>query len=176
MLKELCKRIQHCCATLRRSRNKRNVGSCWLKSLTGFKLCSTTRNNIQQHATGCANRRNMWHPTMLGVAGEQSCVRLQGAWESTLIECTLKSKLSLTNASAMIAAMREEHFALPLFSPDIFNIASAVCFLQEKYVSIGIYKPTKNSLPLFKSANPTNICRQKIELVIMPHSARISRT
>ena len=51
--------IQHCCATLRRSRNKRNVGSCWLKSLTGFKLCSTTRNNIQQHATGCANGRKM---------------------------------------------------------------------------------------------------------------------
>ena len=54
-LEELCKRIQHCCATLRRSRNKRNVGSCWLKSLTGFKLCATTCNNIQQHATGCAN-------------------------------------------------------------------------------------------------------------------------
>ena len=54
-----CKRIQHCCAKLWRSRNKRNVGSCWLKSLTGFKLCATTRNNIQQHATGCANGRTM---------------------------------------------------------------------------------------------------------------------
>ena len=30
MLEELCKRIQHCCARLRRSRNKRNVGGCWL--------------------------------------------------------------------------------------------------------------------------------------------------
>ena len=48
MLEELCKWIQHCCATLRRSRNKRNVGSCWLKSLTGFKLCATTSKNIQQ--------------------------------------------------------------------------------------------------------------------------------
>ena len=48
MLDELFKRIQHCCATLRRSRNKINVGSCWLKSLTGFKLCATTRNNMQQ--------------------------------------------------------------------------------------------------------------------------------
>ena len=48
MLEELCKRIQHCCATLRRSRNKRNVGSCWLKNLTGFKLCATTSNNMQQ--------------------------------------------------------------------------------------------------------------------------------
>ena len=40
MLEELCKRIQHCCVTLRRPRNKRNVGSYWLKSLTGFKLCA----------------------------------------------------------------------------------------------------------------------------------------
>ena len=29
------------------------------KSLSRFKLCATTRNNIQQHATGCANGRNM---------------------------------------------------------------------------------------------------------------------
>ena len=78
MLEELCKRIQHCCATLRRSRNKRNVGSCWPKSLTGFKLCATTGNNIQQHATGCANGRNIC-PTMLGVVGQQCCVRLHEA-------------------------------------------------------------------------------------------------
>ena len=44
MLEEPCKRIQHCCAMLQRSRNKRNVGSCW----PGFKLCATTRNNMQQ--------------------------------------------------------------------------------------------------------------------------------
>ena len=36
-----------------------NVGSCWLKSLTRFKLCATTPSNTQQHATGCANGRNM---------------------------------------------------------------------------------------------------------------------
>ena len=47
MLEELCKRIQHCCATLRRPRNKRNVGSYRLKSLTGFKLCA-----IRQFAGG----------------------------------------------------------------------------------------------------------------------------
>ena len=45
---QLYKRIQHCCATLQRSRYKRNVGSYGLKRLTGFK-----------HATGCANERNM---------------------------------------------------------------------------------------------------------------------
>ena len=37
------------------SQNKTNVGSCRLKRLTGFKLCVTTPNNMQQHATGCAN-------------------------------------------------------------------------------------------------------------------------
>ena len=38
---------------------QRNVESCWLKSLTGFELCATTRNNSQQHETGCANGRNL---------------------------------------------------------------------------------------------------------------------
>ena len=53
----LRKWIQHCCATFRRSQNKRNVGSCWLKSLTGFKLCTTTPNNTQQLATTCKRMR-----------------------------------------------------------------------------------------------------------------------
>ena len=42
---------------------KLNVGSCWLKSLTGFKLCARAK-----HATRCTNGRNMYHLTMLGVA------------------------------------------------------------------------------------------------------------
>ena len=35
------------------------VASVCPQPLTDFKLCATTRNNIQQHATGCANGRNM---------------------------------------------------------------------------------------------------------------------
>ena len=45
-----------------KERNKRNVGSCWLIGLNGFKLCATTSKNKQQHATKCnwsANGRNM---------------------------------------------------------------------------------------------------------------------
>ena len=45
-----------------RSRNKRNVGSCWLKSLTGFKLCATTHNRVcklTQHVTS-NNVRSCW--------------------------------------------------------------------------------------------------------------------
>ena len=68
MLEELCKRIQHCCATLQQSRNKRNVGSCWLKSLTSFKLCTTTCNNIQQGVQTDATCNN-----------QQCCVRLHRA-------------------------------------------------------------------------------------------------
>ena len=52
-------RIQHCWATLRRSQNKRNFERCWFKSLTGVKLCTTTPNDTQQHATGCAKGRKM---------------------------------------------------------------------------------------------------------------------
>ena len=41
-----------------------NVGSCFArhmaKSLTGFKLCATTPNTTQQHATGCENGRDVW--------------------------------------------------------------------------------------------------------------------
>ena len=48
-------RIQHCCATLRPSRNKKCVRSCTLAQK--FDL-----NFAQQRATGFANRRNMYHP------------------------------------------------------------------------------------------------------------------
>ena len=46
-------------------RNNSNIsGTCCVclylaKGLTGFKLCATTPNNTQRHATGCANGRNM---------------------------------------------------------------------------------------------------------------------
>ena len=66
MLEELYKRILHCCATLRRSRNKRNVGSFWLRSLTGFKSCATTCNMVckrTKHVTS-NNVGSCW-PTML---------------------------------------------------------------------------------------------------------------
>ena len=55
---------------------QRYVGLHGAKSLTGFKLCATTPNDTQQHATECENRRNTYHPTVLGVVGQQCCVRL----------------------------------------------------------------------------------------------------
>ena len=72
MFEELCKRIQHCCSTLRGSRNKRNVGSCWLKSLTGSNFAqqhATTSNNMQQgvQTDATCNIQQCWScwPTML---------------------------------------------------------------------------------------------------------------
>ena len=73
-LEELCKRIRHCYATLRQARNKRNVGSCWFKSLTGSKLCSTTPN----HSQPTGNERKMNDPTML-----RPCCA--GLWDNSLI-------------------------------------------------------------------------------------------
>ena len=52
-------------ATIVRENGRNNSQQCCVplhgvKSLTGgFKLCATTPNNTQQHATGCANGRNM---------------------------------------------------------------------------------------------------------------------
>ena len=54
LLKELRKRTQHCCATLRRSLDKRNDGSCLLRNcLTNFKICAATptTQNTKHHAT-----------------------------------------------------------------------------------------------------------------------------
>ena len=75
-LEELCKRIRHCYATLRQARNKRNVGSCWFKSLTSSKLCSITPNHFQP--TGCENECKMKDPTML-----RPCCA--GLWDNSLI-------------------------------------------------------------------------------------------
>jgi len=77
MLEELCKRIQHRCATLRRSRNKRNVGSRWLKSLTCFKLCVNTSNHMQQgvQTDATCNIQQCWELLANNVASV--CKRLQ---------------------------------------------------------------------------------------------------
>ena len=48
MLEELCKRIQHCCATLRRSRNEEK---CWELLAEKFDRFQTLRNNTPQHPT-----------------------------------------------------------------------------------------------------------------------------
>ena len=77
-----CKCSQHCCATLRRSRNNKNVGTCCAKSLTGFKPYATSANKCQQVPPTLlwfhANRRNMLGPAMLRVYGQQFCARLHG--------------------------------------------------------------------------------------------------
>ena len=43
----------------------REQKKCWELLAEKFDRFQTLRNNIQQHATGYANGRNMYHPTML---------------------------------------------------------------------------------------------------------------
>ena len=59
MLEEVCKRIQHCCATLRRSQKKRNVGSCWLKTLFANKFAS-----VWTQSKGCRSGESARLPPM----------------------------------------------------------------------------------------------------------------
>ena len=46
---------------------------CWELLVQKFDPFQTLRNNFQQRATGCANGRNVEHPTMLEVVGQHCC-------------------------------------------------------------------------------------------------------
>ena len=59
----------------------------WMKFETGQTSSNnfpTSRNNMQQHTTWCANARNMLGPTMLRLVGQQCCERLHGALRAHL--------------------------------------------------------------------------------------------
>ena len=60
MLEEVCKRIQHCCATLRRSQNKRTVGSCWLTNLLANKFASVWTRSKGWRSDESARLPLMW--------------------------------------------------------------------------------------------------------------------
>ena len=71
------------------SRNKRNVGSFWLKSLTGFKLCATTLNNMQQgvQTDATCNIQHCWE--LLANNVTSICKRVK-AWSPLLTASTVK--------------------------------------------------------------------------------------
>ena len=63
------KRAQHCCATLRRLQNNRNVGTCCAKSLTGFKMYAASANKCQNCCGSMqtdATSRNIVGPNNVG--------------------------------------------------------------------------------------------------------------
>ena len=53
-----CNHLAH-----RSAENKRNVGICWAKRLTGFKLDATYANIMQYSPTWCTNESNIFCPT-----------------------------------------------------------------------------------------------------------------
>ena len=125
MLEELCKRIQHCCATLRWSRNKRNVGSCWLKSLTGFKLCATTRNKIQQHATGCANGPNMFD--MLTLKWDWNIKFLLWKQRGRWVETKLSQSIPFHSCTLFWWGLNDEFPTRTLNKIEMLNISFCFC-------------------------------------------------
>ena len=44
---------------LRRPRNKRNAGSCWLKTLNGFNLCATTPDRMCKRTQHVSSNNNV---------------------------------------------------------------------------------------------------------------------
>ena len=66
-------------------------GTTEMLGVLGSKI-QTFRNNFQQHATLCENGRNMLHPTMLGVVGQQCCVLLRGALQFFFLYSIITSK------------------------------------------------------------------------------------
>ena len=94
-------RGQHCwdsMQTVRRSQNNRNVGTCWAKGLTGFKLYATSANLVvpckrtQQVAT-------LLGSTMFGVVGQQPdelLVRVYKSYEYNRVESLVVEVLGTT--------------------------------------------------------------------------------
>ena len=124
MLEELCKRIQHCCATLRRSRNKISVGSCWLKSLTGFKLCATTPNNMQQAVQTDATC-NIQHWELLANNVASVCTGLNTFNVIYLVECHLCNLQYIVETKRRLKDHFNEHIR-PVFNPSDSYIQTTV--------------------------------------------------
>lgn len=89
--------MQHCCATLPWSRNKSNVGSCWLKSFIGFKLRATTVNNTQQgmQTDATCHTQQCWELLHGNVASV--CAHRQEIWSINLALQTLSIELAPNN-------------------------------------------------------------------------------
>ena len=88
--------IQQCCVCLHGA-----------KSLTGFKLCAATPNNMQQ---GVQTDATCQHPAMLGVVGQQCRVRLHRALASEVSV----NEVVHTNMVTMVIILL---FCVPIWSP-----------------------------------------------------------
>ena len=76
-----CKRAQHNIVALRFAghRTNHNTGTCWAKSLTGFRLYATSANNIV--VVPCKRTQQittLLGPKVLGVVGQPCWIRLHG--------------------------------------------------------------------------------------------------
>ena len=98
MLEEDCKRIQHCCATLRRSQNKRNVGSCWFKSLFANKFASVWTRSKGWRSGETARLPLMWP----GFKSWRRCHNVSWVCSERFLLCVLRFSSFLKNQHLQI--------------------------------------------------------------------------
>ena len=166
MLEELCKLIQHCCAMLRRSRNKRNLGSCWLKSLTGFEFCATTCNRVckrTQHVTS-NNVGSCW-PTMLRLFAWGLTIHFSAAMKTLVFGNLFKLfRLAITFAREVYLLLgnkdedKYDNHLIPLIIPNSIYTARANVMVSLKSV---------NKLPWGFSSQLKNGWLEVVELVAL---------
>ena len=133
---------------------------CWELLAEKFDRFQTLRNNIQQHATGCANGRNMYHPTMLGVVGQQCCVRLHGALEPSKTKRYQKTKKKYFG-SLNVSGKRNEKYSTKvvlIYWPLLYVLDRQSNWSKESFenLALAFYKPSK------QKRLPCGSCQEKI--------------
>ena len=134
--KELCKQIQHCCATLRRSRNWQK--KCWESLGLKFGRFQTLLNNSQQNATICS-RVCKWtqHVISNNVASfcrgikckEDKNMHLLIMWLARFLSCCVFQSMSFS--LLLISFFLELNVQFPFLSFSfVFVLALFVFFLQ----------------------------------------------
>ena len=117
-------RAQHCCATLRRSHNNKNIGTCCTKSLTGFKLYATSANIVVVPCKRTYQVATLFGPTMLRVVGQQCCIRLHRALQNVWaqLEDCQRSSISFPDPFCVFPSVSSALTVNFCFSKKIYTV------------------------------------------------------
>ena len=115
----------------RSSENKRNVGICWAKSLTDFKLDATYAHIMQHSPTGCTNERNMLRPTCCANM-LRSFPRALTPIFMALIFCCLTDCQKLCYTYSLFVSTSLDEIKVTLQVITSFLISHAICALTAR--------------------------------------------